>query len=49
MIIETKWNGNADLANKYYGESYGYDWEYVSKKSSNIIINDKVIYVGQIM
>ncbi len=42
-----KWNGEADLANRVFGERYGIDWEYVSKQSPNIKVNGVVINVGE--
>ena len=41
-----KWDGNADLANKVFGDGYGTDWEYTSRESQDIIVNGKTIKVG---
>jgi hypothetical protein len=42
-----KWNGSSDLANTLFGESYGVDWEYISKESSDILVSGRLIKVGE--
>lgn len=34
-----KFNGNGDLANILFGESYGVDWQYKEKGSTEIQVN----------
>ena len=43
---KVKWDGSAELANKIFGERYGVDWEYISKESTDIVVNGKIIKVG---
>ena len=39
VVIEAvRWDGNADVANSFIGESYGVDWEYESQSSAKIVI-----------
>ena len=45
--MKITWNGDANLANNIFGERYGYDWKYVSQKSSDIIVKRKIIRVGE--
>jgi hypothetical protein len=39
VVIEAvQWDGNSDTANKFIGESYGVDWEYAERGSSDLLI-----------
>jgi hypothetical protein len=40
------WDGSSELANVFFGEDYMKDWDYVSKKSLDIIVEGKIIKVG---
>lgn len=40
------WNGEADLANKIFGDNYGIDWTYVSKHSDDIKVYGRLIKIG---
>lgn len=43
------WDGKTDAPNVLFGESYGIDWCYVSKESSDIIVDGKLIKVGDLL
>lgn len=39
------WDGDADKANKIFGENYGIDWEYVPG-CLDIKVNGKIYKIG---
>ncbi len=41
------WNGDATLANQLYGESYGVDWAYVTKEDLDIVVDGRLIKIGE--
>lgn len=38
VIQAIQWDGNADTANKFIGESYGVDWDYINSDDRGILI-----------
>jgi hypothetical protein len=40
------WDGDAHIANIHFGENYGVDWAYIDATLTDIVVNDKVIIVG---
>lgn len=48
MSNQIMWDGEADTANKTFGESYGIDWEYLPN-SQDIKVKDQIIKVGDII
>ena len=43
------WNGSSQLANTLFGERYGIDWEYISKENTDILVNGKIIKIGDLV
>ncbi len=51
QVDAVKWDGLAETANSFVGESYEVDWEYVGQGSPNLILihgyNRQLVKVGQ--